>query len=311
MKQILKNSMIFVASILPGNVFAQSAQDTADTAEGGIMELLVGLKQSAPNILVALLILVISVILAKTAQKTVTRAFIKTGGHESALKFIGKTAYSVCIVLGITIALKIVGIDIGFIVGAASFGLGFALKDMLENYVAGIIVLMQEPFKVGDVVKVNEYFGRVQEIEARTTSIRVWDGQRVIMPNSIMISNALINYSSFPERRITIAVGVSYDTDLARVLQIINQAFIEHQEILKDPPPLITLTEFGESSINISARFWIDATVSNWLRMTSEGVRMVKEAFDKEGINIPFPIRTLSVNKQDSDDMYEVFGGQK
>lgn len=313
MKKPLSIRKLFLTGLIfawPTTVFAQTEGTGAGETQTGLVALWAGLKESFPNVIAAIIVFIIAFIIAKTAQKWSIKTLKKTGGHESAMKFVSKTVYAVCIVLGFTIALEIVGVDIGFIVGAASFGLGFALKDMLENYVAGIIILIQEPFKVGDIVEVNEHFGRIEEIEARSTMIRVWDGQRVIVPNSVMISNALINYSTYPERRITVDVGVSYDTDLTHAVQIVTQALVSHDEILKDPPPHVTLSEYGESSINMKARFWIDATVSNWLTMTGEGVRLIKEAFDKEGINIPFPIRTLSLNRQDSDDMYEVFNKQ-
>lgn len=286
---------------------ASEVADTKDTSQAGFMDFFEGLKGAIPRVIGALVVILLSFMVAKIAQRTTHKALLKTSGHESALTFLGKTAYTVCLTIGLTISLSVLGIDISFIVGAATFGLGFALKDILENYVAGVLILMNEPFKIGDVVQVEDHFGRVEEIQARSTFIRIWDGQRVIVPNSYMISNSLINYSTYPERRISINVGVSYDTDLNKAMQAIFSAVSSHPEVLKEPMPAVLLTEFGESSINLVARFWIDSTVSNWLKITSEGVALIKAGFDKEGINIPFPITTLSMNRQDSDDMYNFF----
>ena len=290
------------------NVYATNvATESKDTSTVGLAGFATGLRAAIPRIIGAVIVIIISFLVAKIAKKSFQKALQKTTGHEAALKFVGKTAYSICLTIGITIALSILGIDISFIVGAVSFGLGFALKDILENYVAGVLILLQEPFKIGDIVKVYEHFGRIEEIQARSTFLRVWDGQRVVIPNSYMISNSLINYSTYPERRISIEVSVSFDTDLDKAMRVIFEAISAHQEVLKEPVPAVMITEFGTSSINFVARFWIDSSVSNWLKMTSDATKMIKQALDREGINIPFPITTLSMNPKDSDDMYKFF----
>jgi len=259
----------------------------------------------------AIVILFLTYILAKMAGATARKAYMKKGTHESATNIIGKTAYFGILLIGIVVAFKIVNVDISIIVGAAGFGLGFALKDILENYIAGVLILVTEPFKIGDIIKVDDYLGQVEEIEARTTFIRNLDGQRVIISNSQMMQSSVVNYSTYPERRISIEVGVSYDTDLNKATKLIIETLARNNAILKDPEPAIIYHTFADSSINMTVRFWIDSTITNWLEITSVEIKEIKKVFDANNINIPFPITTLSLNQLDSDDIYRVFGKEK
>jgi small-conductance mechanosensitive channel len=165
---------------------------------------------------------------------------------------------------------------------------------------------VQEPFHIGDMVRVGEHFGRIEQIEARTTFMRLFDGQRVVVPNSDMTNQSVINFSTYPERRLTVEVGVAYDSDMSEVIRVILEALQKDNRILRDPPVMVTFSAFADSNMIVDVRFWIDNTISNWLEMTSTACQLIKQTFNEHGIHISFPIRTLSMNPLDSDDLYQL-----
>lgn len=261
------------------------------------------LQQRIPLFIAAGVILLVSLLIAKVASSIAERALVKSTVHKTAFSIVSKSVYIICLVVGVTVALRVAGLDISFVIGAATFGLGFAMKDLIENYISGVIIVLQEPFRVGDMVQLGSTMGWVEQIEARVTFVKSLDGQRVVIPNSQMISKALVNFSTFPQRRLAIKVGVSYDTDLKRVLEIIKGVLEGDEEVLRSPAPLVLFQEFGDSALGLEARFWIDQNVSHWLRVPSKVSVKVKQALDAAGINIPYPIMTLSVNAHDSGDL--------
>ncbi len=263
-----------------------------------------------PALFLAIVVFGLAILLAKVVKAWAQRSILKSGSNEGAMSIVGKTAYIGTIILGLTIALKILEIDISFIVAAMGFGLGFAMKDILENYFSGVLILVQKPFTVGDIIKAGNFVGKVEEIEARATFLRVFDGQRVIIPNSTMISSAVINYSSFPERRINIEFSVSYDTNLQQASQLVVDLMKTHPKIMQEPSPSVTINGFGDSNIDLTAHFWVDRSQNNWIKLNTEMMRLIKETLDQNDIGVSYPVMTLNVNKHDSDDIYRVMNSK-
>ncbi len=291
---------------LPVSALAQDAQ-TKTSKQPTVVDAFVAfsddLQRRLPFFLAAGLIMVLSFLVARMAASIAERALSKSTVHRTAFGIVSKSAYVGALVIGFTVALKVAGLDISFVIGAATFGLGFAMKDLIENYISGVIIVLQEPFHVGDMIDIGGTQGWVEQIEARVTFVKSLDGQRIIVPNSQMISNALVNYSTFQQRRLSVKVGVSYDTDLQQVLGIVKGVLEQDDEVLKSPAPLVLFQEFGDSALSLEARFWIDQAVSHWLRVPSKISVKIKRALDAAGVNIPFPIMTLNVNSHDSGDL--------
>lgn len=298
---------VVASSAFPALVWAQ--EQTEKKKDPSIFdafdEFFSTMQARLPFFLAAVVIIILSFVVAKFAAMLAERALRRSTVHRTAFTIFTKTAYVGALTIGFTIALKVAGLDISFVVAAATFGLGFAMKDLLENYISGVIIVLQEPFHVGDMVEVSGNLGWVEEIEARVTFVRSIEGQRVIIPNSMMISSALKNYSAYPQRRLALKVGVSYDTDMQQVLGLLKKVLDEDDEVLKTPAPLVLFQEFGDSALMLEARFWIDQTVSHWLKVPSKLSVKVKRALDAANINIPFPITTLNVNPHDSGDLLQ------
>jgi small-conductance mechanosensitive channel len=214
---------------------------------------------------------------------------------------LGRLARWTLVVIGTIWALNQVNFNVtGFVagLGIVGFTVGFALKDVAENFVAGILLLIQQPFDIGDAIEVNGYAGIVTDIKVRDTTMRTWDGLLVIIPNATVYTNAITNYTKVEKRRIGLEVGVGYETDLQKAHDtMIDVVSNMPGVILDDPEPMVVFSEFGDSSINATLYFWVDMAVAGYFGALDGAVKGVKAAFERQGINIPFPIRTVYMEK--------------
>jgi small-conductance mechanosensitive channel len=250
--------------------------------------------EKAPAVLGAIAVVLACFFLANIFKAIVRKTLARKNADDNVILLVGKVTYIGTLIIGLTVALRMVGIDITAVVGLFGMGLAFALQDILKNFVAGALILIQKPFLVGDVISVGEYMGKIESIESRATNIKTFDGQRVIIPNADVFSNSVTNFSAHPERRLELVVGVGYETDLAKAGEIVMNVIKNHKSVLENPAPSVIFTDFGDSSINISAKYWIQLDV-NLFAVKSNILQEVKLEFDKAGINIPFPIRTLDI----------------
>ena len=255
-----------------------------------------------PNLLAALAIFLVSLYLAGLLGKLVRRVLAKNkADHEITLLLSQLTRWSI-IVIGVITALQRFFDVTAFLAGLGilGFAVGFAMQDIMQNFVAGIILLVQQPFNVGDAVEAGGYGGTVEAINVRTTELRTWDGLVVILPNASILSNPITNYTRARRRRIEIPVGVGYgsDLDLARAAAI--DAVKRIPGFVEDPAPSVTFDAFGDSAINLTVYFWVDVEKAGFLDAKDAAVRQIKAAFDKQGINIPFPVRTVYMRPENA-----------
>ena len=182
--------------------------------------------------------------------------------------------------------------------GIAGFTIGFALQDVAKNFVAGLLLLLQQPFEIGDAVEVAGYSGTVMDITLRATEMRTWDGRFVIIPNGDVFVKPIINFSKAKHRRVNISVGVAYESDLDKVTRVVLEAINDVPGLLQDPAPAVIFSTFGDSAIEFSAYYWIDTDVAGLGSAQDAGVKAIKNAFKREGIEIPYPIRTVLTSEQ-------------
>ena len=205
---------------------------------------------------------------------------------------------------GFMIALSIAGFDLNrfaIIFGALGVGIGFGLQGIVNNFISGLILIFERPIQVGDVVELNNLLGTVKRIGIRSSNIRTFDGAEVIVPNANLIANEVTNWTlSDRMRRIRIDIGAAYGTDPNKVLDVLRNTIKTREEILDDPEPMILFEEFGESSLNFSARFWIGNSAT-WLQLKSEMTVAINNAFKEAGIEIPFPQRDLHLRSVEED----------
>ncbi len=250
-----------------------------------------------PNLIVAIIIFVATLYVSGLADKAVMATMRKRQLDPELTLLLGRLARWSLLVLGTIWALAEVDFDVtGFAAGLGIIGftIGFALKDIAENFVAGVLLLWQQPFDIGDAVSVGGYSGTVTSIQIRATTVRTWEGLLVIIPNADVYSNAITNYSQIDKRRISLAVGVGYESNLAQVSEVLIEVANNLPGVIKDnPAPEVAFSEFGESSINVTLYFWIHTQETDYRSTLDAAVKNIKLAFEQAGINIPYPTRTV------------------
>ena len=180
------------------------------------------------------------------------------------------------------------------IAAAATLAIGFALQNVIQNFVSGIFIFTDKPFRIGDWIEWNGNSGVVEDISLRVTRIRTFDNELLTVPNSNLSESVVKNPVANDQLRLKFAFGIGYDDDIEQATDIIIEEAENHDEILDDPGPSVRLTELGDSSVALQSRIWIEnPSRADFVKTRGEYVHTVKERFDEEGINIPYPNRTI------------------
>ncbi len=202
----------------------------------------------------------------------------------------------IIMVIGIVVAVSMLGVNIGPLVagiGAIGFIIGFALQGTLNNFAAGIMILMNRPYDVGDVVKTAGISGIVESMNLNTTTIKTFDNQIVVVPNGSIWGDVITNATGSNTRRVDMTFGIGYGDDIAKAQTILEEIVKSHPSVLPEPEPTIKLHELGDSSVNFICRPW--SKTSDYWGLYWDITRAVKERFDAEGITIPFPQRDVHI----------------
>lgn len=268
-------------------------------------ELLTGILTSfiefAIKLIAAIVLFGIALFLASFLSRKLEKFLTRRGVKEELKRLLTRlTRWSIWIGGGIW-ALSFVGFNVSaFIAGLGVTGLvlGFALQDISRNFTAGALLMLQEPFNFGDYIQVAGYEGTVTDIQLRATELLAPDGVKVLIPNGDVFTNTIRNFTKTNRRRVELTVGVAYDSDLEQVTRVALDAIREVPGLLNDPEPILFFHEFGDSAIVFSIRYWFDTTENDVFMARDIGVKAIKTAFEREGIEIPFPIRTILMPSQ-------------
>lgn len=181
------------------------------------------------------------------------------------------------------------------VAAAGTLAIGFAMKEIISNFVSGVFIYTEKPFKLGDWIEWDGYEGVVEEVSLRITRIRTFDNELLTVPNSHLTNNVVKNPVAKDKLRIKFLFGISYEDDINKASKIIVKKAKEHDEILDGPEPSVRVTELADSYVGIQSRFWIkNPSRTDFIKVKSDYVKSVKETFDKEDIEIPFPQVDLS-----------------
>ncbi len=245
------------------------------------------------------LVLIVSNILARFIRFMLNEELLPRTRLDSGVAQAGsRLTYSGMLIAGVVLAFAAAGLQLSklsVLTGAFGVGLGFGLQTLVVNFVSGIIISLERPMKIGDLIEVSNLSGEVTEIGFRSSTVHTFEGADVIVPNSEFVTKSFVNWS-FKEklRRTDILIGVAYGTDPLRVLEILTRIVGCHPGVLRAFPPLITFDEFGASSLNFTIRFW--SKIDDRLRIRSELNVQINEEFKKNEIVIPFPQSDVHVN---------------
>ncbi len=282
--------------------------ETFDTLGDKLTGWLDALILMLPNFAAAVVVVFIFWLLARLARKVLTSVMRRVSHYTQVNGLIASIGYLIILVTGVFIALGILNLDKTVTsllagVGIIGLALGFAFQDIAANFISGILLSLRRPFVEGDIVGTQDFLGVIDRITLRSTELRTFQGQIVIIPNKDVFQNPITNYSRLGKRRVDLACGVAYGDDLEKAKQVALKAVQDLDVIDRDRPVDLYYESFGESSIDFTLRFWVDfRKQTDFLSARSDAIMRIKRAFDENEITIPYPIRTLD---------FGVVGGEK
>ncbi len=257
-----------------------------------------------PYFVIALVVYIGFHVAARSTRRLIRHFSATRRKHANVGMVLGRLAEGGLMLLGALIALVIAlpsfqPAQLIQLLGISGVAIGFAFRDILQNFLAGILILLTEPFRIGDQIVVSGYEGTVEEIQTRATNIRTYDGRRVVIPNSNLFTQSVIVNTAFEKRRLEYDIGIGYSDEINRAQDIIRSALAHVHGVLRDPAPEALVVGLGDYTVNIRARWWINPPRrADVVASTDEALHAIKDALTAEGIDLPFPTRQILFHDQ-------------
>jgi len=257
-----------------------------------------------PNLALALIVFGIFFYIASVIKKLVKKLTRNRREARNLGMVLGRLAQGTTILIGLFIALSIMiptfkASDLVQLLGISGVAIGFAFRDILQNFLAGILILLTEPFQINDQIVFKNFEGTVENIQTRATTIRTYDGRRIVIPNSELFINSVTVNTAFDNRRLQFDVGIGYGDDIDRAKQLIMEAMQSVNEVMKDPAPDVLLMDLAGSSVNIRARWWINPPRrADDLTSRDRVLSAIKKKLTENGIDLPFPTQQILFHDQ-------------
>ncbi len=251
------------------------------------------------NIIFAIIIFILGNKVAKYCAKFVEKAFKKKKIDKAVAGFVSSIVYTLVLAAAVLMALSQIGIETTSfiaILGAAGLAIGLALQGSLSNFASGVLIIILKPFRAGDYIEAGGQSGSVAKIEIFATELKTPDNKIVIIPNSSIMSGAIINYSREVTRRIDLVIGVSYDADLKETKRVLTSVLESNDKILTEPGYTIAVSELADSSVNFVVRPWVN-TADYW-PVYFDLLETIKISLDDANINIPYPQMDIHLQKE-------------
>lgn len=259
--------------------------------------------QLLPNIFIAVVVFIIFWFIARFSRRLI-KNFTKRKKSRNLGLVLARLSQGFIILVGAFIALAIIvpsfkpG-DLVQLLGVSGVAVGFAFRDILQNFLAGILILITEPFVIGDQIVFNDFEGTVEDIQTRATSIRTYDGAKIVIPNAELFTNSVKVNTAYDKRRLQYDIGIGYGDDIAEAKKIILEVLQNDPEALSDPPPEALVVELADSTVNIRARWWVQPPRRAEI-LDSQDV-VLTELCNKlvaAGIDLPFPTQQILFHDQ-------------
>ncbi|UTW62053.1 mechanosensitive ion channel [bacterium SCSIO 12741] len=252
-----------------------------------------------PKLLLALLVLFIGLRVIKWMTKLIHNIFDKQKVDPTLRPFlINLVNWMLKLMLFISVA-SMMGVETTSfvaVIGAAGLAVGLALQGTLANFAGGVLILLFKPYKIGDLIEAQGYFGEVKEIQIFITVIITPDGKTAVIPNGAISNGSLTNFSEQGQLRVDLTIGISYDSDIKKAREILMDVMQSDPKVLKDPAPMVAVSELADSSVNLAVRPW--ATPADYWDVYFGTLEKGKEALDAAKITIPFPQRDVHLIKE-------------
>ena len=247
----------------------------------------------------AAVVLVVGYVVAKVVRGLLRRWLAKSRLALALQRFITQLAYVGILVFTVVATLSQFGVETTSfvaILGAAGFAIGFALQGALSNFAAGVLLLVLRPFKIGDFVEAGGVSGTVMDIQLFTSVLATPDNVKVMVPNAQVYGGVIRNYNGYETRRIDLAVGIGYGDSIEEAFVTATRLMEDDDRVLADPAPAVMVSELADSSVNLTLRLWVKG--SEYWNVLFDLTRQVKEAFDEQGIEIPYPQQVVHLNRE-------------
>ncbi len=257
-----------------------------------------------PNIVLGLIVFTIFIIIGRSIKRLVKRLTRDRRKARNLGMVLGRLAQGATVLVGLFIALSIVipsikASDLVQLLGISGVAIGFAFRDILQNFLAGVLILLTEPFQIDDQIVFKGFEGTVENIETRATTIRTYDGRRIVIPNSELFTNSVTVNTAFENRRLEYDIGVGYGDDLEWTKQLMLEAMHSVDIVLKDPAPDALVMELAESTVNIRVRWWISPPRrADSLDSRDQVISAIKRKLGENGIDLPFPTTQILFHDQ-------------
>jgi small conductance mechanosensitive channel len=286
--------------LVPEPVEVRSPMDLWDVLQEAVTQLAAGFIAWLPLLGLALVVLVVGLVATKFAVRGVERGMRRGKVDDTVQRLVSMLLRVGLVILSFLLALSVAGISVGAALaglGLAGLALAFALQSILENFVAGLLILMRKPFRHGDQIISGEFEGTVEDIDLRVTRLVDYDGELVLIPNATVFTETLINLTRRGKRRTRVTVGIDYRDDHDAAGAILREATAATEGVLADPAPNAWVVELGDSSVDFEVNYWTAPDIRS-VRSTQDRVlRACKTAVEAAGMTIPWPIRTLATDR--------------
>lgn len=254
------------------------------------------------KIILGLLVLVVGLLFARRLARLVfARTLARLHLEKGAAAAVEKILYYLFTLFVVLFSLQVVNIPLtifAFFGGAVAIAFGFGAQNILNNFISGMILFLERPIKIGDLVDMEGQLGRVEEIGARCTRIRLFTGIHLLVPNSTFLEKAVVNWTLSDEQvRMMVSVGVAYGSPAREVQRLISKAVDEHPQVLKDPKPRVLFMNFGDNALEFEAHFWLAINSIEDSRQVRSDIRFrIDDLFREAGIVIAFPQRDVHLD---------------
>jgi small conductance mechanosensitive channel len=247
----------------------------------------------------AIVIFYIGRMVAGAVKRFLEKALLGRSVDKAVVSFVAGIVYAIIMIATVLMALSQMGVQTTSfiaILGAAGLAVGLALQGSLANFASGILIILFRPFKSGDFIDAGGISGTVDKIEIFQTIMKTPDNKKVIVPNAQITGGAITNFSAEPIRRVDIVIGISYDSDLRKAKQILQDILAQDSRVLKEPEAMVTVAALADSSVNLNVRPWVNS--ADYWGMYWDTLEKVKLTFDEQGIAIPFPQMDVHIKQE-------------
>jgi small conductance mechanosensitive channel len=258
-----------------------------------------GFVARLPLIALGLLMLVLGLVAVRFAVRWTESGLRRARADVAVQRLVANLLRVLLVLLVLLFALSVMGIEVGAVLaglGLAGLALAFALQNILENFVAGMLILIRKPFRPGDQIESNDFAGTVEDIDLRVTRLRDFDDEIVLIPNATVFTQPIVNLTRLGRRRTRVIVGIDYRDDHDRAREVLTDAVVGVHGVMTHPEPEVLCVELGDSSVDFEVSYWTLPQMREVRFVRDRVLRACKSAVETEGMTIPWPIRTLAAD---------------